>query len=96
MRGRVVELQLGDIARRRGEGQRAVALDASGLEMYGQRRDTMATALCQVGPASLAVEATLPPVERAALDGDARAQTSLRESRALAQAMHWAVEHCHT
>jgi hypothetical protein len=93
----------------------------------------LGTALCLVGFAALAVEATPPQAERAArlsavaavlqgapaagkqhaprelraeydraagavraaLDGDARAQTVLRDSRALtpAQAMRWAVEH---
>jgi tetratricopeptide (TPR) repeat protein len=125
---------LGDVAWRRGEGQRAAALYAGGLELYGQLGDPLGTALCLVGFAALALEATPPQIERAArlsavaavlqgapaagkqhaprdlraeyalaspgvhaaLDGDARAQTWVRESRALApaQAMRWAVEQC--
>ena len=125
---------LGDVARRLGEGRRAAARYASALEQYGQLGDPLGTALCLVGLAELAVEATPPQVERAArlsavaavlpgkpaagkqhsprelraeyaraaaavraaLDGDARAQTVLREVRELApaQAMRWAVEHC--
>jgi predicted ATPase len=125
---------LGDVARRRGEGQRAAALYAGGLELYGQLGDPLGTALCLVGLAALAVEATPPQAGRAArlsavaavlqgtpaagkqhaprdvraeyvraagavraaLDGDACAQTWVRESRALApaQAMRWAMEQC--
>jgi predicted ATPase len=124
---------LGDVARRLGEGQRAAARYAGGLELFGKLGDPLGTALCLVGLAAQAVEATPPQAERAArlsavaavlqgapaagrqhaprelraeydraagavraaLDGDARAQTALREVRALApaQAMRWAVEH---
>ena len=124
---------LGDVARRRGEGQRAAARYAGGLELFGRLGDALGTALCLVGLAALAVEAAPPQAERAArlaavaavlqgapaagkqhaprelraeydraagavraaLAGDARAQTALREARALApaQAMRWAVEH---
>jgi tetratricopeptide (TPR) repeat protein len=124
---------LGDVARRRGEGQRAAAHYAGGLELYGQLGDPSGTALCLAGLAWLAVGATPPQVERAArlsavaavlqatpgagkshaprdlraefvratiavraaLEGDPRAQTASRESRALgpAPAMRWAAEH---
>ena len=57
---------LGDVARRRGEGQRAAARYAGGLELFGQLGDPLGTALCLAGLAALAVEATPPQAERAA------------------------------
>jgi hypothetical protein len=45
---------------------RLAELLASSLAMYCGLRDTIGTALCLVGLAALAVEATLPQVERAA------------------------------